>query len=317
MRGPAQDFPQRIRPQLVTLQTRPPAGDWLYETKFDGYRMLARLDDGATLVTRNGYDWTARLPRLAKDLTRLPVRGAWIDGEVVALNENGRPAFQQLQSAFSRGATDDLVYYAFDLLYVDSVDLRGRPVEQRRELLRVLLEHVELRCVRFSVTLEADPASLLASACQLGLEGLVGKRLGSAYSTERNGDWIKLKCQNRQEFVVLGYTRATGGIGSLLIGLHDDAGELIYAGRVRSGFSGRQLEELQARLAPLAQIEPPLASPPVLRGVGVVWVQPVVVVEVKFMELTPSGKVRHAVYLGLREDRPAAGIGVESDTDLL
>ncbi|OAS07787.1 hypothetical protein AYO08_10710 [Pseudomonas putida] len=308
--------PQRIQPQLVTLVGRPPPGDWLFETKFDGYRLMARLDTGVTLITKNGYDWTARMPRLAQDLARLPVRGVWLDGEVVALDVEGRPAFQPLQSAFSQGQTDDLVYFAFDLLYMDGTDLRTWPVEQRRELLQVLLQQRDLEHVRFSPTLEADPASLLASACHLGLEGLVGKRRGSVYSGQRNGDWIKLKCNNRQEFVVLGYTRAGVGIGSLLIGLHDDDGQLQYAGRVRSGFSGRQADQLHARLRLLQRDSAPVAATPALKGATVMWVAPELVAEVKFLEITPSGKVRHAVFLGIREDKPAAGISLESNTDL-
>ena len=164
--------------------------------------------------------------------------------------------------------------------------------------------------------IEADPQSLLASACQLGLEGLVAKRRGSAYRGERSGDWIKLKCNNRQEFVVLGYTRASAGIGSLLIGLHGDDGQLRYAGRVRSGFNARQSDLLRDRLQSLERSDPPLAKPPALKGSHVTWVEPLVVVEVKFLELTPSGKVRHAVFMGLREDKPAAGISLESSTDL-
>lgn len=308
--------PARVSPQLVSLVSRPPSGDWLYETKFDGYRLMARLDAGVALITKNGHDWTARMPRLAQDLARLPVRGVWIDGEVVVLDEEGRPAFQPLQSAFSRGQTDALVYFAFDLLYMDGTDLRAWPVEQRRELLQVLLQQCDLEHVRFSPTLDADPASLLASACQLGLEGLVGKRRGSCYSGERNGAWIKLKCNNRQEFVVLGYARAGTGIGSLLIGLHDDGGQLVYAGRVRSGFGSRQADQLLARLRPLQCDSAPVAVPPALKGAPVVWVLPELVAEVKFLEITPSGKVRHAVFLGLREDKPAAGISLESDTDL-
>jgi bifunctional non-homologous end joining protein LigD len=310
-------IPERINPQLVSLVGRPPAGEWCYETKFDGYRMLARLDAGVSLITRNGFDWTHRMPRLAKDLTHLPVRGTWLDGEVVVLDAEGKPAFQPLQAAFSSGQTDHLVYYAFDLPFFDGTDLRDRPVEQRRDLLRVLLEQCELECVRFSVTLDADPASLLVSACKLGLEGLVGKRQGSRYTGERGPDWIKLKCNNRQEFIVLGYTRAASGIGSLLIGLHDDAGHLVYAGRVRSGLSNRQLAQLRSKLIPLERASSSLRSPPALEGSVVVWVEPQLVVEVKFMEITPSGKVRHAVYVGMREDKPAAGISLESDTDLL
>lgn len=309
-------FPARVSPQLVSLVSRPPPGAWLYETKYDGYRLMARLDAGVALITKNGYDWTARMPSLAQDLARLPVRGVWLDGEVVVLDEEGRPTFQPLQTAFSQGQTDGLVYFAFDLLYMDGTDLRAWPVEQRRELLQVLLQQCDLVHVRFSPTLDADPASLLASACQLGLEGLVGKRRGSGYSGERNGNWIKLKCNNRQEFVVLGYTRAGAGIGSLLIGLHDDGGQLVYAGRVRSGFGSRQADQLLARLRPLQCDSAPVAVPPALKGAPAVWVLPELVAEVKFLEITPSGKVRHAVFLGLREDKPAAGISLESDTDL-
>jgi DNA ligase D-like protein (predicted ligase) len=310
-------FPQRIQPQLVSLVARPPAGEWLYECKYDGYRLLARLDGQVSLFTRNGFDWTHRMPRLAQDLVRLPVRGVWLDGEVVVLDDDGKPAFQPLQGAFSSGQTDHLVFYVFDMPFFDGIDLRKKPVEQRRDLLRVLINQCELDCVRFSETLDADPASLLDSACRLGLEGLIGKRRGSRYSGERGPDWIKLKCHNRQEFIILGYTRAAAGIKSLLIGLHDDDGQLVYAGRVRSGLSGRQLEQLRVRLASLTRMHSPLAAPPALRGETVVWVNPQLVVEVKFLEITPSGKVRHAVYVAMREDKPASGISLESNSDLL
>lgn len=180
MRG-AKNFPHRIQPQLVSLLTRPPRGDWVYEIKFDGYRMFARIDGGVGLFTKNGYDWTKRMPRLAQDLQSLPVRGTWLDGEVVVQDDDDRPAFQALQEAFASGKTDRLIYYVFDLLFIDGVDLRPRPVEQRRDLLRVLLEQVDLDQVRFSRTLDADPAHLLASACAIGIEGIVGKRLGSSY----------------------------------------------------------------------------------------------------------------------------------------
>ncbi|MGG4660462.1 non-homologous end-joining DNA ligase [Pseudomonas vlassakiae] len=309
-------IPDRIPPQLVNLVGRPPPGEWLYEIKLDGYRLMARLDGAVALITKNGHDWTSRMPMLAQDLARLPVRGAWVDGEIVMLDGEGRPAFQPLQAAFSQRQTDALVYYAFDLPFVDGTDLRGWPLEKRRELLQVLLQQCDLERVRFSTTLDADPTSLLASACQLGLEGLVGKRCGSVYSGTRNGDWIKLKCNNRQEFVLVGYTRAGAGIGSVLIGLHDDAGQLKYAGRVKLGFNGHQLDELLVRLRPLKRDGAPVVNPPAIKGVQVVWVTPELVAEVKFLEITPTGKVRHAVFIGLREDKPAAGISIESDTDL-
>ncbi len=307
-------FPQVIKPQLVQPAARPPAGDWQYEIKLDGYRMLARIEGTARLFTRNQYDWTHRMPLLAKELGTLRVNSAWIDGEVVVQDEDGRPSFSRLQSAFSTGKTAGIVYFAFDLLFLNGEDLRQYPVETRREALAELLSHHELDRVRLSETLEADPHQLLMNVCSMQLEGLVGKRIGSQYRSERNGDWIKLKCGNRQEFVIVGYTRAGGGIGSLLIGIHDDAGKLTYAGRVRSGFSGKTLDTLKSSLSGLQCPTTPLSREPDLRSsLAVVWVKPEVVCEVKFAEITPKGKVRHAVFVALREDKPAAGISLESD----
>ncbi|MCE5993290.1 non-homologous end-joining DNA ligase [Pseudomonas sp. KCA11] len=316
MQPPTVPCPERIAPQLVTLVSRPPAGAWRYEIKYDGYRMLARIDGSVQLFTKNGYDWTDRMPLLAADLARLAVHSAWLDGEMVVQDDDGRPAFQALQSAFATRNTDHLVYVVFDLLYLNGVDLRGEPVEQRRKALADLLDDCPLDRVRLSDTLDADPAQLLANACRLKLEGIVGKRDGSRYSGERDGSWVKLKCGNRQEFIIVGYTRSSAGIGSLLLGLHDDDGRLVYAGRVKSGFSGRALDDLRSRLGPLVQATPVLAHPPKLeKGLTVVWVAPEQVCEVKFSEITPSGKVRHAVFVALRDDKPAAGISLESDME--
>jgi len=160
--------PGWIAPQLVTLTTRPPQGEWRYEIKYDGYRLLVRIDgDQVQLFTKNGFDWTDRMPLLTKDLERLAVHSAWLDGEVVIQEDDGRPAFQALQSAFASKATDDLVYVAFDLLYLNGADLRGEAVELRRQVLEALLEHCPMERVRFSVTLDADPMQLLANACRM------------------------------------------------------------------------------------------------------------------------------------------------------
>lgn len=317
MKPPQAPCPARMAPQLVTLVGRPPAGAWRYEIKYDGYRLLARIEGAAVqLFTKNGYDWTARMPRLAKDLARLAVHSAWLDGEVVVQEDDGRPAFQALQAAFAQRRTDDLVFIAFDLLYLNGADLRGEPVERRRQVLAALLDHCPLQRVRLSDTLDADPLQLLANACRLNLEGIVGKRDGSAYSGTRDGSWVKLKCGNRQEFIIIGHTRAAAGIGALLLGLHDDAGQLVYAGRVRSGLSGRTLETLRVTLAPLVQAAPAVVDPPRLNQ-PVVWLAPLQVCEVKFAEITPAGRVRHAVFVGLRDDKPAAGISLESDSEPL
>lgn len=307
--------PERIQPQLLTMASRPPAGDgWIVEQKLDGYRMLVRIDAGVRLFTKNGFDWTMRMPRLVSALEQLPVQSAWIDGEVVVQDEEGRPTFQPLQVAFSSGKTDQIVFFAFDLMWYQGRDLRARPVEQRRQKLSDLLEQCSLDNVRFSQAFDVDPNHLLHAICEMQMEGLVCKRIGSAYTGERDGSWIKVKCSPRQEFVILGYTRAAAGIGSLLIGLHDDTGQLVYAGRVRSGFSDRTLTLLRSKLSALEQPESPLHVPPKLaKGINVAWVSPQMVCEVKYTEITPNGKVRHAVFLGLREDKPASEISLETD----
>jgi bifunctional non-homologous end joining protein LigD len=308
--------PERIKPQLLTMASRPPTGDnWLYEIKFDGYRLMVRIDQGhVTLFTKNGYDWTKRMPVLAKELLTLPARSAWIDGEVVVQDEDGRPLFASLQSAFSSGKTDGLRFFAFDLLFDNGRDLRSLPIEKRRSRLSKLLNQVELEHVRLSETLVVDPRDLLHNICALEMEGIVCKRAGSPYASERNGSWVKVKCSPRQEFIIVGYTRTAGGIGSLLIGLHNDNGQLVYAGRVRSGFDSRTLTLLRGKLAALEQTESPLQVPPKLsKGLTVVWVAAQLVCEVKYAEITPTGKARHAVFLGLREDKPASEINLETD----
>ncbi|MDC6536584.1 non-homologous end-joining DNA ligase [Pseudomonas syringae] len=306
-------MPEQITPKLVSLASAPPAGEWLYELKFDGYRFTARIRDQVTLFTRNGHDWTKRLRRIAAELSQLELDTAWLDGEVVAQDEDGRPIFHPLQGAFSSGKTDDLVFFVFDLMYHNGRDLRDVPVERRRLLLRQLIGRVPLEHVRFSEAFDVDPRDLLANVCAMSMEGVVGKRVGSAYNPERDGTWIKLKCANRQEFVIVGFTRAAGGIGSLLLALHDENDVLVYAGRVQSGLGSRGLAGLRARLAELRRDTCPLAPVPAIRkGLSVVWLEPRLLCEVKFAEITTTGKVRHAVFLGLRDDKLATGIQRES-----
>ena len=198
-----------------------------------------------SLITRNGNDWTAKLPKLRQALEQLGLPPGWYDGEIVVMDASGRPDFGALQRAFDAEATSDIVYYLFDVAYFDGHDLRGQSVEARRALLQGLLEQLPASpLVRFSAALDAAPQQLLAHACRLGLEGGIGKRRGSPYVTRRSGDWIKLKCGLRQEFVIGGYTAPQGareGIGSLLLGVHDGEGKLRYAGNVGSGFDAASL----------------------------------------------------------------------------
>lgn len=305
-------LPAQLSPQLATLVPSPPDDpeSWIFESKFDGYRLLARVDAGRVrLYTRSGNDWTARMPALARALAGLPMRVGWIDGEVLVLDEQGRPDFQALQNAFDGDTGDELVFFAFDLPYLDGQDLRTLPVEQRRERLQALLAPAGDGPVRFSQAFDAPPAGLLEAACRLGLEGVIGKRRGSAYVSRRSADWIKLKCGHRQEFVIVGYTDPKGsrvGLGSLLLAVHGEDGQLQGVGHVGTGFNARSLAALHQRLQALAADAAPLADPGA--GQGVHWVRPTLLAEVSFAGWTGDGKLRHAVFQGLRDDKPAAHI---------
>jgi bifunctional non-homologous end joining protein LigD len=317
----AAPLPETLTPELATLVESAPAGDWTYEIKFDGYRILARIDRGEVrLFTRNGHDWTARLPRQAKALAALGLESAWLDGEVIVNNDEGVPDFQALQNAFESEQAQAIVYYLFDLVYLNGMDLSRVPLEQRRAALDQLLQANQDEGLRFSASFDESATSLLESACSLKMEGLIGKRLGSPYVTRRSNDWIKLKCKHRQEFVVVGYTEPRGSrsaFGALLLGLHDaDSGELRYAGKVGTGFNKHTLKHIHARLQPLEVKKPALANPP--KGAearGVHWLQPTQLAEVAYAEMTREGSVRHAVFHGLRQDKPATEITQETPVD--
>jgi bifunctional non-homologous end joining protein LigD len=306
-------LPATFQPQLATLATSPPPSpnDWLYELKFDGYRLLARIDRGKVrCFTRNGHDWTAKLPALAKALAKLPTDSAWLDGEITVDGENGAPDFQALQNAFDSGATSSIVYWLFDAPFLDGEDLRDLPIEERRERLAQLLGKKPPALLRLSEAFDASPRDLLASSARIGFEGIVGKRKGSPYVSRRSPDWIKLKNQQRQEFVIGGYTTPKGtrpGFGSLLLGVHDEAtGRLRYCGNVGTGFDADRLADIKAKLDRLATEDCPFTPTP--RGIKAQWVKPSLVAEVSFGEWTREDRVRQAVFQGLRADKPAGDI---------
>ena len=313
---PAQAAPAKLPlslfPQLATLVDAPPADEtgWIYEVKFDGYRTLARLEgDDVRIFTRNGNNWTGKLKALHADLSALKVDSAWIDGEIVVMNERGLPDFQALQNAFDSAATRDIVYFAFDLPYFGGYDLRRVPLTERRALLRDLLANVDSPRIRFSDSFDGPAAPLLENACKQGLEGLIGKRADAPYTTSRSTSWIKLKCIKRQEFVVVGFTDPKGsrvGFGSLLLAVNDKAGKLQYAGNVGTGFDTRRLEDLYTQLVALEQPRSPLAAIP--SGVKGHWVKPRLIAEVAFTEWTGDGRIRHPVFHGLRTDKDVEAI---------
>jgi len=310
-------LPDQLKPELATLVEKAPEGQWSYEIKFDGYRIMARIDHGdIKLFTRNGHDWTHKLPKQAQALAALNLELAWLDGEMVVADEQGVPDFQALQNAFDAGTSANILYYLFDLPYLNGVDLREVPVEERRVALSTVLKLNQDPLLRFSDSFDEAPQALLNSACQMQMEGLIGKRLGSPYVSRRSSDWIKLKCKHRQEFVVVGYTDPKGSrnaFGALLLGLHDrDSGQLRYAGKVGTGFNETTLKRIYEQLKPLQAKKPSVVNPPTgFEAKGVHWLKPVLLAEVAFAEMTKDGSVRHAVFHGLRDDKPAEGITEE------
>jgi len=321
------ELPARLAPQLATLAKEVPTrGDWIYELKFDGYRLLARVDakGQARLITRNGNDWTSKMEPLAAAVEALGVRSSWLDGEIVVLDDNGVPSFNALQNAFDSSRTGGIVFFLFDAPFFDGHDLRQVPLQNRRALVRRLVEAKGGETVRLSEAFSGDPARILQSACALKLEGIIAKRADARYVSERSEAWLKLKCQQRQEFVIAGYTDRAGSsaeVGALLLAYHDENGTLRSAGSVGTGWSAATAADLRKRLAKLELAEPQIDTSTVpagrwsRRSAGAEhWVKPTLVAEVSFGDWTPDGHIRHAKFEGLRDDKPAQAITRETAT---
>lgn len=305
--------------QLATLADRVPEDDerWLYEIKFDGYRIVAEIYDGrARLTTRNGHDWSARFPEIAAAIGALPITHGHLDGEVVSFRADGVSDFQALQGALERGVTARLRYQAFDLLSEDGVDLRDRPLIERKAALRRVLEasdDVVAARIRFTDHVAAQGSAFYAHACRLGLEGVIAKRRDAPYRGGRGKHWLKLKCGLRETFVVGGATPPSGrrqGFGSLLLGAYRDEA-LVYQGRVGSGIDDRMLARIDAAVRSRARPTSPFDGP-VPDARGVTWTEPALVVDVTFTARTRAGRLRHPTFVSLREDADPAEVTVEA-----
>jgi bifunctional non-homologous end joining protein LigD len=313
--------PKAIGPQLATLATGVPAdGEWLFEIKLDGYRLMTRIEENGEprLITRGSHDWTSKMPGLARELASLGLRSAWLDGEIVVLGERGLPDFNALQQAFDRRKSDLIVYFLFDLPYLNGHDLRGVSLSERRTLLKSLLQGRALKQLRLSADFRADPAQILESARQMQLEGVIAKRADAPYVSARTETWLKLKCRQRQEFVVCAFTDRAGEaaspeIGSLLLGVHAAGGELVTVGGVGTGWDTRTATDLKRRLLKI-EIDKPAFAQALTPGKSrwtrkpasaERWVKPTLVVEVSFADWTPDAQIRHAKFEGVRVDKPA------------
>jgi bifunctional non-homologous end joining protein LigD len=312
--------PRFISPMLAKLMQTPPEGnEWVHETKFDGYRIQARLARGEVkLLTRNGLDWTRRLgPHLPTALARIPCQNAVLDGEVIAANELGAADFSQLAQHLSEGASGELIYCVFDLLFIDGVDLRSRPLIERKTRLRKLFGSRARKGLHYSAHRTGDGADLLKKACKAKLEGIISKRAEAPYVSARDGSWIKSKCVEAQEFVIVGFTHSAvldGAVGALALGVNE-RGKLRYAGRIGTGFTQKVARMLYTRLKPLQQDCPPFTGALSSRERrGVIWVKPTLVAQVEFRAWTEDGLVRHGAFKGLREDKPPRQIVAERAT---
>ena len=297
-----------IPPELATLVDRAPAGEgWVHEIKLDGYRTAARIDHGEIrLLTRTGLDWTARFRRIATDLGELKATTAYLDGEIAVLGPDGVTSFARLQDALSKSRSGDLVYFVFDLLYLDGLDLRPLPLLERKAALKKMLGRRAAGPIRYSDHVDGRGEAFYDHACRLGLEGIVSKLASSPYRTRRTTEWLKVKCLLRQEFVIGGWQdsdKQGRSLKSLLLGYYDRAGKLVFAGKAGTGFSlqlGRQLVE---RLRKIEQNEPPFASVPRDYRRGSRWAEPRLVAEIAYSNWTTDQVMRHPKFVGLREDK--------------